>query len=403
MKYKYKARNQAGAPQEGIVEASTMSNASALLQRHNLVVVSLEPQKETNPFMGLSRLWEGVSGKEFVFFSRQMAVMVEAKVPLLSALKGIIEQITNPYFANILLSVLADVDEGKSFSEALRKHPDVFSELYVNMVQSGEISGNLQQSLESLADNIEKNYILTQKIKGVLYYPAFILGAFFLVGFLMISFVIPKLTEMLEETNAQLPITTKILIWTGNFMQHYWWAVLIIVIAAISGLIYYIRTEDGKKEFDVIKLKIPVVGKVFKFVYLARFAENLSTLVKSGIPIVTALQIAGRVVGNIVFENHIAEAADKVKTGGTISEVLGSKEKDFPPVMTQMVKVGEDTGKLDTTLDTMAKFYTREADQIVSNLSSIIEPVLIVILGVGVGTLVFSIIIPIYNIAQGIK
>jgi type IV pilus assembly protein PilC len=403
MKYKYKARNQAGTPQEGIVEASTMSNASALLQRHNLVVVSLEPQKETNPFMGLSRLWEGVSGKEFVFFSRQMAVMVEAKVPLLSALKGIIEQITNPYFASILSSVLADVDEGKSFSEALRKHPNVFSELYVNMVQSGEISGNLQQSLECLADNIEKNYILTQKIKGVLYYPAFILGAFFLVGFLMISFVIPKLTEMLEETNAQLPITTKILIWTGNFMQHYWWAVLIVMIAAISGLIYYIRTEDGKKEFDVIKLKIPLVGKVFKFVYLARFAENLSTLVKSGIPIVTALQISGRVVGNIVFENHIAEAADKVKTGGTISEVLGSKEKDFPPVMTQMVKVGEDTGKLDTTLDTMAKFYTREADQIVSNLSSIIEPVLIVILGVGVGTLVFSIIIPIYNIAQGIK
>ncbi len=403
MKYKYKARNQAGALQEGIVEASTMSNASALLQRHNLVVVSLEPQKETNPFLGLSRLWEGVSGKEFVFFSRQMAVMVEAKVPLLSALKGIIEQVTNPYFANILSSVLADVDEGKSFSEALRKHPDVFSELYVNMVQSGEISGNLQQSLESLADNIEKNYVLTQKIKGVLYYPAFILSAFFLVGFLMISFVIPKLTEMLEETNAQLPITTKMLIWTGNFMQNYWWAVLIIIIAAISGLIYYIRTEDGKKEFDVIKLKVPVVGKVFKFVYLARFAENLSTLVKSGIPIVTALQIAGRVVGNIVFENHIIEAANRVKTGGTISEVLMSKEEDFPPVMVQMIKVGEDTGKLDTTLNTMAKFYSREADQIVSNLSSIIEPVLIVILGVGVGTLVFSIIIPIYNIAQGIK
>jgi type II secretory pathway component PulF len=401
MKYKYKARNQAGGLQEGMVEASTTSNASTLLQRHNLVVVALEPQKENNPLESLSRLWEGVSGKEFVIFSRQMAVMVEAKVPLLSALQGIVEQTENPYFAGILSAVLADVDEGKSFSESLRRHPEVFSDLYVNMVQSGEVSGNLQSSLENLADNIEKNYILTQKIKGVLYYPAFILSAFFLVGFLMITFVIPKLTEMLKETHAVLPITTQALIWTGDFMQHYWWAVLIVIIAAVMGLVYYVRTDDGKKEFDVIKLRIPLVGKVLKYVYLARFAENLSTLVRSGIPIVSALQITGRVVGNIVFERHIAEAADKVKTGGSMSEVL-SQKKDFPSIMTQMIKVGEETGKLDTTLDTMAKFYSREADQIVSNLSAIIEPVLIVILGVGVGTLVFSIIIPIYNIAQGI-
>ncbi|MFH0929657.1 MAG: type II secretion system F family protein, partial [Candidatus Moraniibacteriota bacterium] len=153
----------------------------------------------------------------------------------------------------------------------------------------------------------------------------------------------------------------------------------------------------------VIKLKIPLIGRVLRFVYLARFAENLSTLVRSGLPIVSALQITGRVVGNVVYENHISEAADKVKTGGSMSEVFSKKKDDFPSIMTQMIKVGEDTGKLDTTLDTMAKFFSREADQIVSNLSSIIEPVLIVILGVGVGTLVFSIIIPIYNIAQGIK
>ena len=402
MKYKYKARNQAGAVQEGVVEASSVSNASALLQRHNLIVTALDPMKESGVFLGLSRLWEGVSGKEFVIFSRQLAVTVEAKVPILAALKGIIEQTENPYFAGVLSAVLADVDEGRSLSDSLRKHPEVFSDIYINMIQAGEVSGNLQNSLENLADNIEKNYILTQKIKGVLYYPAFILSAFFLVGFLMITFIIPKLTEMLEETNAALPITTRILIWTGDFMQHYWWAVLIAIIAAAAGLVYYIRTDDGKKEFDVIKLKIPLIGRVLRFVYLARFAENLSTLVKSGIPIVSALLITSRVVGNGVFENHIVEAAEKVKTGGSMSEVL-SKKKDFPAIMTQMIKVGEDTGKLDSTLDTMAKFFTREADQIVSNLSSIIEPVLIVILGIGVGTLVFSIIIPIYNIAQGIK
>jgi len=402
MKYKYKARDQAGGMQEGFVEASTLDHATSLLQQHNLVVVSIAPEKESRFLAGLSRLWEGVSAKEFVIFSRQLAVMIEAKVPLLTAIKSISDQTVNPYFARILNSILSDIDEGKALSESLKKHPEVFSDLYVNMVQSGEVSGNLQKSLENLANNIEKNYTLTQKIKGVLYYPAFILTAFFLVGFIMITFVIPKLMIMLKETNAKLPITTKIFIATGDFMQHWWWAVLLAVILGVVALIYYLQSEDGKKEFDVIKLKIPIIKKVLQYVYLARFSENLSTLVRSGLPIVSALQISGKVIRNSVFEADIMEAAEKVKTGGTISEVLTGKP-NFPPIMAQMIKVGEETGRLDTILDTMAKFYAREADQIVSNLSSIIEPVLIVILGVGVGTLVFSIIIPIYNIAQGIK
>jgi len=402
MKYKYKARNQAGDIQEGFVEAMTKSNATMILQQHNLIVVSMETVEESGFLPGLSRLWEGISDKEFVIFVRQLAVMIEAKVPLTTSFKSIGSQTASPYFANILSKVLADVDEGKSLSECLKRHPKVFSDLFVNMVQSGEVSGNLQKTLEDLADNIEKNYVLTQKIKGVLYYPAFILSAFFIVAFIMITFVIPKLMEMLKETSAQLPVSTRILIWSGDFMQKWWWAVLLAVIAAIAGAIYYLRTEDGKKEFDVVKLKIPLVSKVLKFVYLARFSENLSTLVRSGLPIVTSLQISAKVIGNSVFEADILEAAERVKTGGSISEVL-AKRSNFPPMMTQMIKVGEDTGKLDSTLDTMSKFYTREADQVVSNLSSVLEPVLIVILGVGVGILVFSIIIPIYNIAQGIK
>ena len=402
MKYKYKARNQAGAVQEGVVEASSSSNAAAVLQQHNLVVVFIEPEKELGVLTGFSRFWEGVSAKEFVIFSRQLAVMIDAKVPLMTAFKGISEQTVNPYLARILSSVLSDIDEGKSLSDSLKRHPEVFSDLYVNMVQSGEISGNLQKSLEDLANNIEKNYTLTQKVKGVLYYPAFIVAAFITVAFLMLTFVIPKLMGMLKETNAQLPITTKMLLATGDFMQKWWWAVLIAIIAGVMSLIYYLKTEEGKKEFDIIAIKIPLVGKVLRYVYLARFCENLSTLVKSGLPIVSALQISGRVIGNSVFERDIFEAAERVKSGGTISEVL-QKKSNFPPIMTQMIKVGEETGKLDMTLTSMSKFYSREADQIVSNLSSVIEPVLIIILGVGVGILVFSIIIPIYNIAQGIK
>jgi type IV pilus assembly protein PilC len=402
MKYKYKARNQAGGIQEGIVEASTLSNATAVLQQHNLVVVSVDPETRGGKFMGLSRAWEGVSAKEFVIFSRQLAVMIDAKVPLMTALKGISDQTVNPYFAKVLSSVLSDVDEGKSFSDSLKRYPEVFSTFYINMVQSGEVSGNLQKALEDLANNIEKNYTLTQKVKGVMYYPAFIMVAFFTVGFIMVTFVIPKLMSILKETNAKLPITTKMLILTGDFMQKWWWAVLLAVILTVGSLVYYLRTEDGEKEFDIIKLKIPIIKRVLQYVYLARFAENLSTLVKSGLPIVSALEISGKVIGNSVFERDILEAAEKVKTGGTISEVLKGKP-NFPPIMTQMIKVGEETGKLDTTLVSMSTFYTREADQIVSNLSSIVEPILIVVLGAGVGVLVFSIIIPIYNIAQGMK
>lgn len=402
MKYQYKARNQAGAIQTGVVEGSTPTNASAILQQHNLVVISMKAMQEPGIVTSLSRSWEGVSAKEFVIFSRQLAVMIEAKVPLVSALKSISEQSPNPYFARIMRQILADVDEGKSLSESLKRHPKVFTELYINMVQAGEISGNLQKSLEDLAENIEKNYILTQKIKGVMYYPSFILGAFFIVGFIMITFVIPKLVGFIREYDAKLPLTTKILIAVGDFMQVWWWAVILAVAAAIAGLVYYVRTDDGKKEFDVIKLKIPILKKVFLYIYLARFAENLSTLVKSGLPIITSLRITGQVIGNSVLEYEVLEAAEKVKGGGTINEVLRSKS-NFPPMMVQMVRVGEETGKLESTLSAMAKFYGREADQIVSNLSSIIEPILIVVLGIGVGVLVFSIIVPIYNIAQGIK
>jgi type IV pilus assembly protein PilC len=402
MKYKYKARNQAGAVQEGIVEAFSTSNAANVLQQHNLVVISVEADQDSDVLSGLSRFWEGVSAKEFVIFSRQLAVMIEAKVPLMTAFKGISEQTSNPYLAKILGFVLADIDEGKSLSDSLKRHPEVFSDLYVNMIQSGEVSGNLQKALEDLANNIEKNYTLTQKVKGVLYYPAFILSAFVIVAFLMLTFVIPKLMSVLADTKVELPITTRMLIWSGNFMQTWWWAVLIAIILGAGAMAYYFKSDDGKKEFDVLSIKIPLIGKVLRYVYLARFAENLGTLVKSGLPIVNALQISGRVVGNVVFEADIFEAAEKVKSGGMISEVLGSK-KEFPPIMVQMIKVGEETGKLDTTLETMSVFYGREADQIVSNLSSVIEPVLIVILGVGVGVLVFSIIVPIYNIAQGIK
>lgn len=329
MKYKYKARSQSGAIQEGIVEASTLANATMLLQQHNLVVISVEPEKEGGIFSRLSLLWEGISAKEFVIFSRQLAVMVEAKVPLVAAIKSIADQNPNPYFARVLYLILSDIDEGKSLTDCLKRHPDVFSELYINMVQSGEVSGNLQKSLEDLADNIEKNYTLTQKIKGVLYYPTFILSAFLIVAFIMVTFVIPKLMVMLKETNVKLPITTRILIASGDFMQKWWWAVLIAVVFGIIGLIYYIRTEDGKKEFDVISLKIPLVGRVLRFVYLARFAENLSTLVRSGLPIVTALQISAKVVGNSVYETDINEAAEKVKSGGTITEVL-AKKTTFP-------------------------------------------------------------------------
>lgn len=401
MKFKYKAQNKEGQLQQGIVEASSTRAAKELLIQNSLSIVALEEVKEIPLWSSILRIWEGVRPKEFVIFSRQLATLIDSKVPLLSALHSIANQTENRYFALKINSVIVDIDGGSSLSEAMAKNSDTFTPFYINMVKAGEASGTLQKALNDLADNTEKNYELTAKLRGAMYYPGFILSAMFVVGFVIMAFVMPKLLVILKESNVDLPLQTKALIAVSDFMANYWWAVGIAVIFGISGMMYYIKTEEGKKEYDQLILKIPIVNKILHNVYIARFSENLSTLIQSGLPITTALLITSDVVGNHVYQEIIREAAEEIKKGGGIADVL-NKYEIIPPVVVQMVRVGEHTGRIEFTLGRVTLFYTAETDRMVKNFSTLIEPILMVFLAIGVGILVSAVLLPIYQVATSI-
>jgi len=402
MRFKYLAKDPAGNFKKGIVEASSKSSAIEVLSRHNLTALTLEEKRETPLLSSILKIWEGTKTRDFVIFSRQLAVMIDAKVPLLSALSSIADQTENRFLALKIKSIIADVDSGMSFSEAIAKHPDTFSKFYINMVKAGEASGTLQQNLNNLADNIEANYELTAKLRGALYYPGFILFAMLAVGFIVMTFVMPKLLVILKESNVELPFTTKVLIAVSGFLASYWWIVLIIFFVAVGAFLYYIKTDQGKAEFDYIVFKVPVINKLVNNVYVTRFTENFSTLLQSGLPITTALLITSEIVGNERYRDAILDAVQEVKKGRNVSDAL-RKHKVVPLVVVQMIKIGEATGKIDYALKKITEFYIKETDRVVKNFSSLIEPILMVFLAIGVGILVSAVILPIYQVATSVQ
>ncbi len=400
MKFIFKAKDLQGQVREGVVEAPTAAVAAEILGRNTLVPIFVREDKKTLGIVkDFQKAWEGVSQKELVVFLQQLAILVEARVPLVFSLRTIEEQTDNKYFRLILKEIADDVEDGAQFSVAMEKHADVFSSLMVSMLRAGEASGELQKSIEVISTNIEKNYQLTAKIKSALYYPIFVLAVAFIIGFLVVTFVLPKLTIMIKELGVPVPWYTTALIWLGDFMSVWWWAVL-IVLAGFGGIImYYMRTASGKQEWERVVLNLPVIGQLAKSIYITRFAENLAALMDGGIPVVRALMITSQVVGNEVFEKIILKSADEVRSGGKMSEVLLHSDH-FPPIVAQMIRIGEETGSLSTVLGSVAKFYNQEVETTTRSLTVLIEPVLIVFLGIGVAILVVGILLPIYDVAS---
>lgn len=399
MRFTFNAKDKDGNVKSGLVEAMTQEMAVQILQKSGMTPISIEREDAGNMAVkSFRKMWESVTQKELVVLFRQLSTLIDAKVSLVSALSAIEAQAENKYLRLVLNEIVADINDGMTFSEALGKHPDIFSSLTINMVKAGEISGSLQQSISYIANGIEKNYQLTAKIKSALFYPAFVLGIAGVIGFLIISFILPKLSTLIRDMKVETPWYTKAMMSLGDFMSSYWWAVALVMIATIGSIVYYIKSDVGKREWDRISLNIPVFGSVLRYAYLSRFADTFSSLLTGGIPMVRALMITGDVVGNSVFRGIILRAADEVKSGGSVSTVF-ARSSNIPPVVTQMVRIGEETGKLGQVLEGTARFYDQEVDYITKNLSALLEPVLIVGLGIGVAILVFSIIIPIYNIA----
>jgi len=402
MKFKYVVLDANNRRKKGFVKAENRKTAIGILKKRNLKVISLELEHGFLILDQISGLWEGVSAKDFVIFSRQLAILIDSNVPLLQALRAIAAQTESNYLSGKIHEIIADIEGGSSISEALGKHPKTFSHFYINMVKAGEVSGNLQKSLNDLADNIEKNYDLTNKLKSAMYYPGFIFSAMMIVGFLMMTFVVPKLLAILKETDAVLPIQTRILIWTSDIFAAYWWAIGPVIISLVIAIVYYFRTKDGKREFDYLILKIPIISRILENIYIARFSENLTSLLKSGLTINVALMVTSDVIGNELYREALRDAVTEIKKGEKIGEVF-DRYDIFPPIVIQMIQVGETTGRIDHALGKITEFYTKEADNLVKNFSSLIEPVIMIILALGVGILVSAVLLPIYQVATSIK
>lgn len=403
MKFNFKAKSQTGEYKEGTIEANSKEAAVALLQKNNFLPVSLEGENEGFNWVKLIlKQYERVTVKELMVFFRQLAILIEARVPIIMSLSAITEQTGNKYFVKVIKEMINDIQDGMSLSGAMEKHKDVFSNLAINIIKAGEASGNLKKSIDYVAENIEKNYNLASRVKSALMYPCIVLVVFFLVGFFAVSFIIPRLTSVIKELNADIPWYTQIMISTGDFMAVYWWAVAIIILGFAGGVYYYARSEEGKREWDRMKIKLPIVGVILRDVYLARFAENLSVLLTSGVPIIRALNIVSSVVNNITYESIFLHASEEVKKGGNMSNVF-KKSPEIPPMVSHMVKIGEDSGQIDSVLVHISKFYDQETERMTRNLSSLLEPILMVVIGLAVGFMAFAILMPIYGMYNQIQ
>lgn len=398
MKYHYLARTSKGEIQTGAIEARDEATALETLQAHNLIVISLKSEKRMPLFAKRIKIFERVKRKEIFIFFRELSILVDADVPLVQSLKTLSQQAGNAYFKEIIFDIASSVEGGMSFSKALSKYPKIFSSFCVNLIKSAEVSGRLSESLLYLADSLEKNYYLVSKVKGAMIYPAFILFAFLTIGIIMMITVVPQMKDILQEAGQELPMATKLILGLSDFMRSKGW-LLLIILAALAYLIYrLLKTEKGRRVWHLVSLRLPIFGKILKQTYLAQFSDSLSALIQGGVPIVQALTVAADVVSNVIFKEIIMEAKEKVKSGQNISPILEG-HREFPPLFTQMMKTGEQTGKMDVILDKLAVFYNKEVDNIVENLSKLIEPLLILLLGGAVAILVVAILMPMYNIA----
>lgn len=402
MLFIYKTIDKVGKEQVGSIDAPTIDIAISSLQRRGLVIVSIKPEDVKRGVISINLPFlSQVKSKELVMFSRQIATMFEAKVSVLASFRLLATEASNPYLRNALIEITDDIKGGIPISAAMAKHPQIFSNFYINMIRAGEESGKLSESFTYLADYLDRSYALTSRATNALIYPAFVIASFVVVMILMIVFVIPRLSQVLIETGQELPIYTKIVIGLSDFASTFGILFLILGAIVVTYLSRYITTDTGRLAWSRFKLSIPYVRTLYQKLYLARISDNMNTMLSSGISMVRALEITGDVVGNEVYKNILIEAGDGVKAGSSVSDIF-SRYPEIPGVMVQMVKVGEESGKLGFVLDKLSKFYEREVNNEVETLVGLIEPAMIVVLGVGVGVLLTSVLVPIYNLAQGL-
>ncbi len=402
MTFRYEATTPQGETKTGTIESANREIAITSLQRRNFIIVSIEETEKSGFLSRQLGMLQRIKSRDIVILSRQLSTLFEAKVPVMTSLQLLAAETENPALSKKLMELLDDIQGGAPISEAMSKHPDVFSKFFTSMVRSGEESGKLDEVFSYLASYLERSYELASKAKGALVYPAFVVCAFIGVMALMLTYVIPKLSSVLEETGQELPIYTKIIIGASDFLRNYGLFFLIALIGGVVGLWLYHKTPNGKVAFSRFQISIPYVGSLYRKLYLSRMMDNFETLLSAGISAVRTLELTADVIDNQIYKKILTDSLESVKGGSSISDSF-SRYDDMPGLVVQMMRVGEETGKLSTVLKTLAHFYKREVDNSIETLMSLIEPALIIVLGLGVGLLIAGVLGPIYSMSSGIS
>ncbi len=398
-RFSYFAKDKTGKPVKGVIESKDRAMALDSLHRKDLVILSLTEEK-VKPTMTV--IGQNVPLPELVMFSRQLATMIDSGVPLPQALDILHEQVSRPYFKRIIANIKENVEAGESLSNSLAKHPKVFTPLYIYMVRAGEASGALNDILDRLSSYLENTNSLVTKVRSAMIYPIVVISiAFLITGGLMV-FVVPKFKDMFNSLGGQLPAMTRGLIAVSDFMKSSWW----IIIAGIIVLILVIRqvasTDKGKYMLDNFLLKVPVIGDLMRKLAVAKFSRTFATLMKSGVPILDAMEIVAKVSGNKVVEASLLGAKETIKEGQSIATPL-EKSKIFPPMVYRMISVGEQTGELEKMLTKIADFYDEQVQAAIDTLTSLMEPLILVFMGGMIGSIVISLFLPIFNLSKMIK
>ncbi|MBI3631260.1 MAG: type II secretion system F family protein [Candidatus Staskawiczbacteria bacterium] len=399
MIFNYKVRTKEGELKKGSFEASSREEAVLILQKQQLIITELSLQEL--PFykreLGSFR---SVSKSDVVLFSRQLSFLFEAKIPLTESLKILGEQVSNTKFKRVIEDISYNVEAGMPFSRALANHKDIFSSFYVSLVRSGEVAGKLQDILSYLANYQEREFNLVNKIKSAITYPIFILVFFVVVITLMLVFVVPQLTAVFADNKTDLPFITTVVITASEVLKKYYLYVVSVLVLLWVSFSFYRRTQSGQDLLDSLKLKIPFLKNIYRKFYLARTADTMATMITGGLPILQAIQITTDVVGNKVYREVLIEAEDRVKKGVALSNAFKKDKNTIPSLFSQMIVIGEVSGKLDLVFKSIAEFYQREINYTIDRLMTLIEPILTIALGIFIGAFIFSIILPIYNIVQ---
>ncbi|MFH1246452.1 MAG: type II secretion system F family protein [Candidatus Liptonbacteria bacterium] len=402
MKFEYQARTKEGESQVGFVEAANRDMAATILGSHNLFVLRLNQTGGAHWYDGLTAFFSGVKRKDMVIFTRQLSTLLEAQLSLEKALSMLFEQTENETLKEAVYQMSQDVAAGLAFSQAMERQP-MFSKFFVSMIRSAEVTGKLSEVAGFLADYTEQEAVLVDKVRSALVYPAILIVLFGVVVFIMVTFVFPQLSPVFAESGVALPLYTRIMLGVGDFLSKFWFVVVLVFAFGVIMLIDYLHTAEGKALSDDVKIHAPVFWRVFVPITLTRFGNASRMLIRGGIPLAQAMEIVAETIDNAVYEDVLHEVANSLRSGVLLSEALAEHPEYFPPIVTQMVAVGEMTGQLDQIFTRITGFYQREADAIVNNLVDLIQPLLLVFIAVGIGFLFASILLPIYQLTGSIR